>query len=115
MVSERVVEAGVGEHSTFACDAIARVMILLCVRCQCLYADSPLLSGSCLTVVLVLSCARVQPPYRDIRDVITGKQGSKDIRDVMCLGKSIRKGDGPEEIKGLVKTLAKYTNDTTTN
>ena len=37
------------------------------------------------------------------------KQGSKDIRDVISLGKLIRKGDGPEEIEGLVKTLAKYT------
>ena len=38
------------------------------------------------------------------------KQGSKDIRDVINLGKLIRKGDAPEEIKGLLKTLAKYTN-----
>ena len=30
------------------------------------------------------------------------------IRDVISLGKLIRKGDGPEEIEGLVKTLAKY-------
>jgi hypothetical protein len=37
------------------------------------------------------------------------KQGSKDIRDVISLGKLIRKGDGPEEIEGLVKTSAKYT------
>ena len=32
-----------------------------------------------------------------------------DIRDVISLGKLIRKGDGPEEIEGFVKTLAKYT------
>jgi DNA polymerase III delta prime subunit len=36
------------------------------------------------------------------------KQGSKDIRDVISLGKLLRKGDGPEEIEELVKTLAKY-------
>jgi len=37
------------------------------------------------------------------------KQGSKDIRDVISLGKLLRKDDGPVEIEGLVKTLAKYT------
>jgi MoxR-like ATPase len=36
------------------------------------------------------------------------KQGNKDIRDVISLGKLLRKSDGPEEIEGLVKTLAKY-------
>ena len=34
---------------------------------------------------------------------------SRDIRDVISLGKLIRKRDGPEEIERLVKTLAKYT------
>jgi hypothetical protein len=43
------------------------------------------------------------------------KQGKKDIRDVVSLGKLLRKGDGPEEIEGLVKTFAKYTNDTDAN
>jgi DNA polymerase III delta prime subunit len=43
------------------------------------------------------------------------KQGSKDIRDVISLGKLLRKGDGPEQIEGLVKTLAKYTNDIDAN
>jgi hypothetical protein len=38
------------------------------------------------------------------------KQGSKYIRDVISLGKLIQKGDGPKQIEGLVKTLAKYTN-----
>ena len=38
------------------------------------------------------------------------KQGNKDIRNVISLGKLLRKGDGPEEIEGLVKTLAKCTN-----
>jgi hypothetical protein len=32
-----------------------------------------------------------------------------DIRDVISIGKLIRKGDGREEIERLVKTLAKYT------
>jgi hypothetical protein len=36
-------------------------------------------------------------------------KGNKDIRDVISLGVLIRKGDGPKEIEGLVKTLAKYT------
>jgi hypothetical protein len=43
------------------------------------------------------------------------KQGSKDIRDVISLGKLIRKDDGHEEVEGLVKTLAKYTNDIDAN
>jgi replication-associated recombination protein RarA len=43
------------------------------------------------------------------------KQESKDIRDVISLGKLIRKGDGPEEIEGLVRTLAKYSNHTHAN
>jgi hypothetical protein len=34
------------------------------------------------------------------------KRGSEDIRDVINLRKLIRKGDGPEDIQGLVKTLA---------
>src|SRR5215467_2424688 len=43
------------------------------------------------------------------------KQGSKDIRDVISLGKLLRMGDGPEEIEGFVKTFAAYTNDTDAN
>jgi hypothetical protein len=35
------------------------------------------------------------------------KQGGKEIHDV--LRKLIRKRDGPLEIEGLVKTVAKYT------
>jgi MoxR-like ATPase len=34
---------------------------------------------------------------------------SRIIGDVISLGKLVRKGDGPEEIEALVKTLAKYT------
>jgi hypothetical protein len=37
------------------------------------------------------------------------KQGNRDIRDVISLGKLIRKCDGHEEIEGLVKTFVKYT------
>jgi hypothetical protein len=37
------------------------------------------------------------------------KQGNKHIRDVISLGKLLRKGDGQDEIEGIVKTLAKYT------
>jgi MoxR-like ATPase len=36
------------------------------------------------------------------------KQGSKDIRDIISLGKLIRKGDEPKEIEGLAKTFCKY-------
>ena len=46
---------------------------------------------------------RVCPKLRDEISRIIGeevwKQGSKDIRDVISLGKLIRKGDGPEEIE----------------
>jgi len=45
----------------------------------------------------------------------TLEQGSKDIHDVIRLGKLIRKGVGPEEIEGLAKTFAKYTNNTCAN
>jgi ATP-dependent Lon protease len=37
------------------------------------------------------------------------KQGSKDIRDIISLGKLLRRDDGAEEIERLIKTLAKYT------
>ena len=55
---------------------------------------------------------KVCPKLREATSCIIGeeswKQGSKDIH-VIGLGKLLRKGDGPEEIEGLVKTLAKYT------
>jgi hypothetical protein len=35
------------------------------------------------------------------------KQGNKDVGDVISLGKLLRKGDGPDDIEGLVKTLVK--------
>jgi hypothetical protein len=40
------------------------------------------------------------------------EHGSKDIREVISLGKLIRKDDGLEEVERLVRTLAKYTNST---
>jgi hypothetical protein len=56
---------------------------------------------------------KVCPKLREEISRIIGdevwKQGSKDIRDVISLGKLIRKGDGHEEIEGLVKTFVKYT------
>jgi holliday junction DNA helicase RuvB len=56
---------------------------------------------------------KVCPKLKEVISRIIGeevwKQGSKDIHDVISLGKLIRKGDGPEEIEGLVKTFAKYT------
>jgi DNA polymerase III delta prime subunit len=59
---------------------------------------------------------KVCPKLKEVTSRIIGeevwKQGSKDIRDVISLGKLIRKGDGLEEVKGLVETLGKYTNCT---
>ena len=53
---------------------------------------------------------KVCPKLKEEISRIIGDVGSKDIRDVISLTKLIRKGDGPEEIEGLVKTLVKYTN-----
>ena len=54
---------------------------------------------------------KVCPKLKEETSRIIGEevwmQDSKDIRDVKSLGKLIRKGDGPEEIEGFVKTLAK--------
>jgi DNA polymerase III delta prime subunit len=59
---------------------------------------------------------KVCPQLKEETSRIIGEEvwklGGKDIRDVISLGKLIRKGDGPEQIEGLVKTFAKYTNDT---
>ena len=56
---------------------------------------------------------KVSPKLKEETSRIIGeevwKQGNKDIRDIISLGKLMQKGDGPEEIEGLVKTLAKYT------
>jgi hypothetical protein len=56
-----------------------------------------------------LVCPKLKEETSRIIGEEVWKQGSKDIRDVISIGKLIRKGDGPEEIEGLVKTLAKYT------
>ena len=31
-----------------------------------------------------------------------------DIRDVMSVGKLIRKGDGPQEVEWIINTMTKY-------
>lgn len=31
-----------------------------------------------------------------------------DIRDVMSVGKLIRKGDGPQEVEWMINTMTKY-------
>jgi len=36
------------------------------------------------------------------------KQGNKDIRDVISLGKLMRKADGPDEIEAIMRTFSKY-------
>src|SRR5262249_13763760 len=57
---------------------------------------------------------KVCPKLKDEMSRVIGeevwKQGNKDIRDVISLCKLLRKGDGHEEIGGLVKSLAKYAN-----
>ena len=58
--------------------------------------------------IAVKVCPRLKEELSRLIGEEVWKQGSKDIRDVISLGKLIRKGDGPEEIEGLVKTLAKY-------
>jgi hypothetical protein len=57
-------------------------------------------------------CPRLKEVISRIIAEEVWKQGGKDIRDVMGLGKLLRKDDGPEEVKRLVRTLAKYTNST---
>jgi hypothetical protein len=34
-----------------------------------------------------------------------------DIRDVMSIGKLVRKNDGPEEVEQIISTMTKYGND----
>jgi hypothetical protein len=65
--------------------------------------------------IAVKVCPKLKEEISRIIGEEVWKQGNKDIRDVISLGKSLRKGDGPEEIEGLVKTFAKYTNDTNAN
>lgn len=59
--------------------------------------------------IAVKVCLKLKEETSRIIGEQVWKQGSKDIRDVISLGKLIRKGDGPEEIEGLVKALTKYT------
>ncbi len=65
--------------------------------------------------IAVKVCPKLKEEISRIIGEEVWKQGKKDIRDVVSLGKLLRKGDGPEEIEGLVKTFAKYTNDTDAN
>ena len=60
--------------------------------------------------IAVKVCPKLKEALARIIGEEVWKQGSKDIRDVINSRKLIRKGDGPEEIEQLVKTLAKYTN-----
>jgi hypothetical protein len=57
--------------------------------------------------IAVRTCPKLKEEISRIIGEEVWKQGNKDIRDVISLGKLLRKGDGPEEIEGLVKTLAK--------
>jgi MoxR-like ATPase len=65
--------------------------------------------------IAVKVCPKLKEETSRIIGEEVWKQGSKEIRDVISLGKLLRKGDGPEEIEGVVKTLAKYTNCTDDN
>jgi hypothetical protein len=65
--------------------------------------------------IAVKVCPKLKEQISRIIGEEVWKQGSKDIRDVISLGKLLRKDDGHDEIEGLVKTLAKYTNDTDAN
>jgi Holliday junction resolvasome RuvABC ATP-dependent DNA helicase subunit len=58
--------------------------------------------------IVVKVCPKLKEEISRIIGEEVWNQGSKDIRDVISLGKLIRKGDGYEEIIGLVKTLTKY-------
>jgi MoxR-like ATPase len=59
--------------------------------------------------IAVKVCPKLREEISRIIGEEVWKRGRKDVRDVISLGKLIRKGDGPGEIEGLVKTLAKYT------
>jgi DNA polymerase III delta prime subunit len=59
--------------------------------------------------IAVKVCPKLKEDISRIIGEEVWKRGSKDIRDVISLRKLLRKGDGPEEIEGLVKTLAEYT------
>ncbi len=59
--------------------------------------------------IAVKVCPKLKEETSRIIGEEVWKQGSKDIRDVISLGKLLRKRDGHEEIEELVKTLAKYT------
>ena len=53
---------------------------------------------------------KVSPKLKEGTSRIIGvwKLGSKDVRDVISLGKLINNGDGHEDIEGLVKTFTRY-------
>jgi DNA polymerase III delta prime subunit len=59
--------------------------------------------------ITVKVCPKLKEETSRIIGEEVWKQKNKDIRDVISVGKLLRKGDGHEEIEGLVKTLAKYT------
>ncbi|MGC1932907.1 MAG: hypothetical protein WA667_28365, partial [Candidatus Nitrosopolaris sp.] len=55
---------------------------------------------------------KVLPRLKDTTARIIGSavwdQKSKDIRDVISIGKLLRKNDGPIEIEQIIKTMIKY-------
>jgi hypothetical protein len=52
--------------------------------------------------IAVKVCPKLKEEISHIIGEELWKQGNKDIRDVISLGKLILKDDGPEEIEGLV-------------
>ncbi len=89
------------------CNEINRLSKPLQSRFRCLHLP-PYTKEQFLNIAVKVRTRLKEEISRIIGEEVW-KQGSKDIRDVISLRKLLRKGDGPEEIEGLVKTLAKYT------
>jgi hypothetical protein len=47
-------------------------------------------------------------PKLKIADVIGKAVWDQSIRDVISIGKLIRKNDGPEEVEQIISTMTKY-------
>ena len=51
-------------------------------------------------------CLNLAPVLPGILELAYGRMG--DIRDVLSIGKLVRKSDGPQEIELIMKTKTKY-------
>ena len=88
------------------CNEINRLSKPLQSRFRCLHL--PPYTKEQFLDIAVKVCPKLKEQTSRIIGEEVWKQGNKDIRDVISLGKLLRKGDGPEEIEGLVKTMTKY-------